>query len=219
MVKVKNPLMSAEARGGLGGLVYQTWRGINYVKTNTSPTGQGTAKRLAAQAQLITYSKIWQTIGDTLRAAWNQYAIDHPVTDWSSKAKRITGMNWFMLCNVTNARMGADPVTAPPIESQPNPPTGLTLSKNLSDLVVDWSGPLDAVTRIEFWSAGPQSKGRAIKIQQAKYVASEQSNSASAKTLYTDAAGGRYTVFARVDDMTEGLRSTWISATFDFVPS
>ncbi len=96
MPKVKNPLFSQEARGGIAGLVYNTWRGINYVKTNTSPTGQGTALRLAAQALMTAISKLWQTATDANRTAWGQYAIDHPVTDWTGSPKRLTGMNWFM---------------------------------------------------------------------------------------------------------------------------
>ena len=36
MAKVKNPLLSLEARGALNGMVYNTWRGISYVKERES---------------------------------------------------------------------------------------------------------------------------------------------------------------------------------------
>jgi len=215
MPKVKNPLFSQEARGGIGGLVYNTWRGINYVKTNTSPTGQGTAKRLAAQALISAISKQWANLTDANRAAWGQYAIDHPVPDWTGSPKRLTGMNWFMSCAINSSRMGAAAITVPPVLPAPNPMVLLVLSKVTTDLKASWTTPVDAVTKCEFLIAGPLTKGRRASIQQAKYVTQLASNIAKPAVLLTAPAIGRYTVFVRVHDQVEGLSSTWVSAIFD----
>ena len=216
MPKVKNPLLSMEARGGIGGLVYNTWRGINTVKTNTSPTGQGTAKRLAAQGLISMVSADWQTLSDATRASWNQYATDHPVPDWTGSPKRLTGMNWFVSCNIILTRMGATAITAPPVVAAPNPIVGLTLAKATTDINVAWSAPVAAGDMIEFWCAGPQSAGRIIKIEQCQYLDSTTTATEQPYTLIEDAVVARYTVFARVDSLTTGLVSTWQSAVFDY---
>lgn len=216
MPKVKNPLMSMEARGGIGGLVYNTWRGINTVKTNTSPTGQGTAKRLAAQALLAYVSQLWRALTDAQRAAWNQYAIDHPVSDWTGSPKRLTGMNWFVDCCIANRRAGVAVVTAPPVLPQPAAPVGLALSKLTTDLKVTWTTPSSAAIFVDLWLAGPLSAGRSPKIEQAKALSVMASNIVKPATLLAGAAIGRYTCFARTLDGVEGLQSTWVSAYLDF---
>lgn len=215
MPKVKNPLFSQEARGGIGGLVYNTWRGISYVKTNTSPTGQGTQKRLAAQARLTTVSKVWQTIGDVSRAAWAQYAIDHPVTSWTGAPLRLTGMNYFVMLNAQLDLMGGTPITTPPAIPIPDATTGLTLLKTGTDLMVDWTLPTTTGKRIICFLTGPHSKGVTAKVEQAQLKTVAIADAVGAVVLFADAPIGRYTCFAKVGDFTNGLTSTWTSKYFD----
>ena len=215
MPKLKNPLFSQEARGGLGGLVYNTWRGISYVKTNTSPTGQGTAKRLAAQAILATIAKLWQGISDIQRAAWNQYAIDHPVLDSINGTKRLTGMNWFCSCNVQLALQGAATITEPPAAPAPDAPTGVTMRQNGLDLEISWTTPVAATLNIIFWLVGPISAGVTAKIEQAKYQLTSAADAEAPIVLKAAAPAGRYTVFARAMDPATGLCSQWVSAYLD----
>jgi hypothetical protein len=211
MPKVKNPLFSQEARGGLAGLVFNTWRGINTVKTNTSPTGQGTAKRLAAQALLSAISKAWAGITDAQRLAWGQYAIDHPVTDWTGSPKRLTGMNWYARCNVMLSYLGNALISDPPIDAAPDPATGFAVSQTGDDLVASWTTPVGAGPNIEFWIAGPLSAGRSAKLEQAARHSSIAANTAQPYHLLVAPAVGRYTVFARIVDVDNGLTSTYMS--------
>jgi hypothetical protein len=215
MPKVKNPLFSMEARGGIGGLVFNTWRGVNYVKTNTSPTGQGTAKRLAAQALIFTWSKVWQTIGDVARAAWNQYATDHPVTDWSSKAKRLTGMNWYISCNIQLARLGLAAMVNPPALVAPDPLTGMTLAYLADNITISWTTPATGEYNIELFMVGPISRGISPKIQRASFLRTALPTDFAGVQIVSAAVAGRYTVFARVVCRNTGLVSTWLSAFAD----
>jgi hypothetical protein len=214
MPKVKNPLLSMEARGGIGGLVFNTWRGINYVKTNTSPTGQGTELRLAAQAIIIAVSRQWAGIGDVARAAWNQYAIDHPVTDWTGSPKRLTGMNWYVACNVQLTRLGNVNISTPPVVDGPDAPTGIALSKNASDLFIDWDTPVAANLAIIFFLVGPKSAGITGKIEMAKYQVAYGGNAPTPTLCKAAAPIGTYTVFAKVMDPATGLCSSWVSNRF-----
>ena len=215
MPKVKNPLFSQEARGGIGGLVFNTWRGVNYVKTNTSPTGQGTAKRLIAQGLMIAAAKLWKTCSNEQRAAWNQYAIDHPLTDWSTKAKRITGMNWFMQCNVQLARLSLATMLNPPALAAPNPLTGLAIAYLADNITVSWTTPATGEFNIEFFMVGPVSKGIAPKIQRAKFLRTGLPTDFAGIQIVSAAAAGRYTVFARVICRNTGLVSSWLSVFSD----
>jgi hypothetical protein len=215
MPKVKNPLFSQEARGGMGGLVFNTWRGINTVKTNTSPTGQGTAKRLAAQALMAVVSKEWQGLLDADRAAWNQYAIDHPVTDWTGAPKRLTGMNWYIKCNLQLHILGAASVDTPPIVAAPDPVSAFTLAQTGDDLTCTWGAPTDGDHEIRFFVAGPLSAGRAAKIEQASFLMQKDGTETQPLHLIADAAAGRYTVFVHNMDRDNGLISTYVSDFFD----
>lgn len=215
MPKVKNPLLSMEARGGIAGLVYNTWRGINTVKTNTSPTGQGTVKRLAAQALMIQASQLWKALDDAERDAWRQYAIDHPVADWTGSPKRLTGQNWFVGCTVQLLRVGNPSVDTPPVVAAPDAVVGLSLSQAGADLKVSWTTPVAAGPNVEFWLVGPLSSGVAAKLEQAKFDSSTGSATAQPFTLLVAPAIGRYTCFARVVDVDNGLVSTWVSDFLD----
>jgi hypothetical protein len=215
MPKLKNPLFSQEARGGIGGLVYNTWRGISYVKTNTSPTGQGTPKRLAAQALIFQISKEWKSLSDVARAAWAQYAQDHPITSWTGAPMRITGQNWFMKCNVQLAIQGNAHITSPPVADAPDPAVGVTLSKDAADLFIDWTTPVAANLNLIFFLVGPLSAGVSAKVEKSKYQITYGANAAAPIVLKAAAPVGRYTVFAKVMDPTTGLTSTWTSDFFD----
>jgi len=216
MPKVKNPLFSQEARGGIGGLVYNTWRGINYVKTNTSPTGQGTELRLAAQAKLSAVAKEWAQLSDAERAGWNQYAIDHPVTDWTGSPKRLTGMNWYCKLSVELHRLGAASVDTAPVVAAPDPVTGFALSMSSDDIQATWTAPTAADYHLEFFIQGPHSTGLTGKLEKAAFLKFLAAETASPVNIKEAVAVGRWTVWVRSVDEDTGLVSTWVSDYVDY---
>lgn len=214
-MKVKMPMMSIEARGRLGGLVFNTNKGRNYVKQNTSPTGQGTAKRLAAQALLTMISRLWKDAGDVNRALWNDYAQAHTYSTWDQLAATMTGQNWFMRCNIQLQRQGNALLTAPPTADAPDCVTGLTLSKDVADLFIDWTAPVDASLNLLVHLTGPNSAGVAGKVEMAQFEKAIGANAAAPLVLRANAPVGRWTAFAKVMDSATGLCSPWVSAYFD----
>jgi hypothetical protein len=215
MPKVKNPLFSQEARGGIGGLVYNTWRGQNYVKTNTSPTGQGTAKRLAAQAIITTVSKLWQGLSDAQRAAWSQYAIDHPVTDWTGSPKRLTGMNWYMSCNSQLTRITASLIDDPPSAAGPDPVVDWAITDTTGDLTATWTSPTAPGDILDVSLVGPISAGVQAKIEKSLFLVFAAPSASQPLTLVSSAAVGRYTAFVKVIQGASGLVSTVVSSYAD----
>jgi len=213
MPKVKNPLFSQEARGGIGGLVYNTWRGINYVKTNTSPTGQGSAKRLAAQALLSLVAKLWRGITAGERLAWSAYATAHPVDSWTGPPIRLTGMNWFSKCNALLRLVGQSGVTAAPTIAAPDAPTELTLTYASQSVQASWATTSYASQSLMFSATKPQSAGITGKREQAAFAAYATRDATQPVTILTAPAAGTITAFVKSVDWTTGLPSTEVSAT------
>ena len=211
MPKVKNPLFSQEARGGIGGLVYNTWRGINYVKTNTSPTGQGTELRLLAQSIMTTVSKLWRALTDGQRAAWAQYGTDHPVTDWTGSPKRLTGMNWFCKCNILLTKLGLTRVTAAPTTAAPSPPSGLALTYGTSAIWATWSTPATTSQAIMFNATPSQSAGIEGKLEMSAFASYCSSSVTPPFPIIAGPTSGRITVFAKTVDAATGLPSPYVS--------
>jgi hypothetical protein len=211
MPKVKNPLFSQEARGGIGGLVYNTWRGISYVKTNTSPTGQGTEKRLASQSLMTSVSKLWQGITDIQRAAWSQFGTDHPVTDWTGSPKRLTGMNWFCKCNILLKKLGLTTVSAAPTAAAPSPPSGLNITYGTSAIWATWSTPATSSQVIMFNATAPISAGVEGKLEMSAFASYCSSSVAPPFPIVASPTSGRVTVFAKCVDASSGLPSPYVS--------
>lgn len=213
---VKMPMMSVEARGTVGGLTYNTWKGINYVKTCTSPTGQGTEKRLAAQALLIAIAKLWQTLSDAERLAWNVYAGAHPVTSWAGPPKHLTGMNWFVKCNIQLARMSLPHRHAAPNLAAPDPITGLVVSAETTYLKIAWTTPATGEFNMDFWVVGPQSQGISAKLEKAQFLCLKLPTDFAGALVIAGCTAGRYTAFCRVLCRNTGLVSSWLSGFEDF---
>lgn len=213
MAKVKAPLHSAEARGAISGLVYNTWRGLSTVKVNTSPTGQGTAKRLQAQAVMTNVSKLWRGITQAQRDAWNSYANAHLAPDWTGNNKRITGQNWFMRCNVHLTRMGLATISAAPVVDPPAAPTGLVLASTGGSMTLAFTTPAttDAYLNVELY--GPHSPGEIGKVEMASFATVFVSTATSPVTIATGKPAGQYTAFVKVLDTDTGLPSPAASAT------
>ncbi|MCK4298945.1 MAG: hypothetical protein KAX80_05400, partial [Planctomycetes bacterium] len=125
MAKVVGPLHSSEARGSVGSLTYNTWRGISIVKARTGPTIQYSDAQVALRALTANVTAAWQAATDAQRAAWDQYANNHLDIDWTGNPQRITGYNWAVRINVRRQLLGQ------PIE--PVPPT-YVIDIGLTDL-------------------------------------------------------------------------------------
>ena len=98
MAVVTWPLSSGEARGRVGDLVYNTWRGRSYVKQHNKIQDGHSETQQTIQAVCAQATAAWQAYGDVDRAAWNSFAAAHPLASWTGQPKRISGYNWFVRC-------------------------------------------------------------------------------------------------------------------------
>jgi hypothetical protein len=213
MAKIKAPLFSTEARGRMGGLVYNTFRGISYVKAHTAPAQPRSQKVLQIRAWTIQLVRAWQALDAANIILWNQYAAAHPVLDTMNGTKRLTGANWFVLCNLQRLRMAAAPIATPPITAAPDAPVLFAAANGILQSVCTWTSPGGTDKTFEIWLFGPHSLGLLPKIQKARYYSQTAAETGTATV--TGLRPGRYTFWARVIDDDNGLTSTWVSDTAD----
>ena len=218
MPKVKNPLFSQEARGGLQGLVFNTWRGISTVKSNPSPMKAGTRLRLVAQALLLRCARAWAALEDADRALWDQYAVDHPLPDPINGTKRLTGMNWFCRCTIQLLRMSVAQVDTPPVIAAPDAVVGLVATDNLGALELEWDTPIAESVNLDISIVGPHSEGLVAKVEKARFLASIEDATAQPYVAIAAPIPGRYTVFVKVVSTVNGLTSSLASAFVDIAP-
>jgi hypothetical protein len=212
VAKVLDPLHSAEARGRVGGLVYNTWRGIHTVKTHTDPAHQDDPKRQAHKAIVQAAGIRWRSLTAAQRAGWSDYAAAHPQLDWTGKPQRIAGYHWYVRIQTVRQDIGEGYDDDPP--TLPNVATFSTFEavEDEGDLVVNWSyqsPDWDWDGYMDTWLAGPFTAGRSPSIHDARRNFIED---AFTGTYAIDSlAAGFYTVFARlVRD--NGLVGVWEKA-------
>ena len=211
MAKVKAPLFSTEARGRVGGLVYNTFRGMSYVKAHTAPAQPRSQKVRQIRAWTIALVRAWQLLDAANIILWNQYAADHPVLDTMNGSKRLTGANWFVLTNLQRLRMVLAAVVTPPITAAPDAPAVFAAANGILQSILTWTATGGTDKTVDVWLFGPHSAGLVAKRQRAKFR-----DMVSGETATMTIAGlrpGRYTFWARVIDEDNGLVSTWVSDT------
>lgn len=211
MAKVIGPLQSTEARGGIGALIFNTWRGISIVKSFTSPAQPRTARQLRIRGFLTSYSQLWASRTTEERAAWDTWAADHPLSDWTGQPVRMTGHNAYVMCNVLLADMGQTAITDPPTTDAPAAVAGLALTPSSDQISVAFTPYGGTGTQIDLWLYGPHSAGRKPKIERARH--NVYGPGETSPVVIDNLSPGVYTVFARGVAEASGLASLFNQAT------
>ena len=209
MAKLMMPQGSTEARGRVGGLVHNDWRGISYVKAASSPSQPRSARQLQVRAYTTRLVRYWATTLSAIeRGWWNDYAVTHPDIDWTGNSKRLTGLNWFVRCTLRLLDMGRPIAESPPATAAPDPIVSYqALNGVLSSQQIWQLGP-GTDLQVDLWRQGPHSVGAIAKIERAKhdsYTAYEVDS-----LTVSNLAPGRHTFFARIISEANGLASPWL---------
>lgn len=215
MPKVFRPLFSDQARGGFQGVVFNTWRGINTVKKNTSPSNQQTAPRILARTRLIDASKAWKNLTDVQREGWRTFANEHTELDWTGAMLKKTGFDWFVSCYVNAIRTGGSAVTTAPTSGAPSAPSDLTLTSNNGVITAAYTLTSQSNYAVQIWATDPMSKGINAVKEMAKWVLNATYATATTQTVKTVTSPGRVTVFLKVTDKTTGMTSGFVKAFVD----
>lgn len=163
MAKVTDPLRSVEARGRVGGLVYNTWRGLHTVKTHINPAHQSDPLRQAHKLIVQQAGQRWRTLTDAQRTRWNHFANEHPDLDWSGHPMRLAGYHWYVRINTRLTDMGIALIDNPPTETSLCPPLILSAWILPGEFYIYWEvDPLvpHGTYRVDVWSTKRISAGR-----------------------------------------------------------
>jgi hypothetical protein len=211
MAKVVGPLHASEARGKVGGLVYNSWRGFATVKAKHAPAQPQTSAQLLVRAIAVACSRAWQLL--TNQADWVTYANSHTLVDWTNTPKRLTGANWYVMLSTRLLKRAIAAVVTPPIVLPPIALTSLTAIDAGDHIEVDWLPLLSATENVEIWIDGPHSPGRQGSIPNARYNMDGTGTVGAANT--GPCPVGRYTIYARVISITDGQVSPFLSVDVD----
>lgn len=113
-MKYKSALVTA-ASGSVGGLTASHNRGGQYFRSRVVPVNPASSFQQAVRnfmAQLVTQ---WTSVLTALqRAGWETYADNTEVSDALGEKRKLTGLNWYVACNVPRLQVGGTRVDAPP---------------------------------------------------------------------------------------------------------
>lgn len=217
MAKAVGPLFSVEARGRAGPLVANTSRGNKYIKSQVAPSQPRTARQLWIRSLALTYVRLWQTLSDAQRLTWRDYADEHKESDWTGTQRRLSGLNWYVRCNVRLADAGQAAITDAPEEAAPGAVTGFAITQVTADIKAAWTTPTGNGVQVDIWIDGPHSAGRAGSQTRSRHLVYKAAETTTPVVVVTGAADGVYHFYARVIDETTGLASLFVSDDLVFV--
>jgi hypothetical protein len=216
VAKVTQPLGSSEARGKLGGHVYNTWRGIATVRTKVTPATLYSDEQVAIRAKCAQCTVAWQALTNAQRYAWAQWAQSHLDPDWTGNPKRLSGYNWFVRLNVRALNLGQAISSTVPTETISYTLTGTLLNTTSTLIRLYWTNdsPAQAARmRVEVYAAGPYSADRNPTLKNA--IRKGRTSILNGVFTWTPTETGYYTVFFRVM-LFNGLATGWDKLSVNF---
>lgn len=99
MAKIKTSAIVADIRGTLGGNVFSSNKGGNYVRRYKKPTNTNTIPQQIMRALFMALSTSWRALADASRAAWIAIAPHYPYMDSLGETKILSGQQLFMKLN------------------------------------------------------------------------------------------------------------------------
>jgi len=209
MVKITNPLGSSEARGRLGGIIHNTWRGISYAKSASSPAQPRSKLQLQIRAWSTMLVRYWGTTLDAVeRALWNDYAASHTDIDWTGNPRRLSGLNWFVRCNIRMLELDQSIIESPPAVAAPDPIEDFAASDGVKTSALAWTPTPGTNISVEIRHLGVISAGVQPKIERARKltIVTGESGATAANNLQE----GRHWFWARAISEDTGLASPWV---------
>jgi hypothetical protein len=172
MTVVTWPLSSGEARGRTGGLIYNTRRGISYVKTHAVHQSEFTDPQIQVRATTALCTARWQSLPQPVRDLWDHFANEHTLDSWTGQPKRISGYNWFIKLNWWTQTLLGTITDYPPDHLPAYLFADLTSTWSTPDILTTWTpqttGPTPTWSVLS-WIQGPHSPGRKPSIKLAHF--------------------------------------------------
>lgn len=143
---VPGPLAS-EARGKVGGVIFNRNRGGLYVKTFAGVTNPNTMMQVDRRTAMTNRSNAWKDLGATDKAAWIEYAAQTPLTNSLGQTYFMSGQQAYLRSALFADVVGIALAAAPGFGGEAQVPSldGTSLQQtapglNLNDIPATWLG-------------------------------------------------------------------------------
>lgn len=129
------PTLGGSYSGSLGGFTASHNKGGQYLRRRAVPTNPNTVRQQTARAALGALTEYWgQTLTESQRQGWRDYAAAVPVTDRIGNTINLTGQQMFVRSNTPAAQYSNTTLTttstniqedAPSINNTGEPPSSI----------------------------------------------------------------------------------------------
>jgi len=121
MAKVLTPLMSADAKGSVGGITYSRCSSGNVAKYKARPVKRSEKYKMSNRARVGFLARSWGALTQGMRDSWKAWAEDHPEPDGFGGTFIMSGINAYLKLNFNAMRMGgaAAREDMPPVDECP----------------------------------------------------------------------------------------------------
>lgn len=104
-----------QTSGSVGGLTYSHNRGGMYTRARAIPVNTATSNQQGIRNSLANLVALWNsTLTAAQRDAWNVYGDNTPTTDSLGEPRQLSGINWYVACNVARLQCALTRVDAAP---------------------------------------------------------------------------------------------------------
>lgn len=128
MAKIKFGMMMTDARNKLGGQVFSKNRGGAYIRTKVTPANAQTSFQTAVRSILTFLAQNFRALTANQILAWNNAVSDFSGTDIFGDVRNPSGINLYIRLNANLAKIGEAYITAPPLPTNVEALTGITLA-------------------------------------------------------------------------------------------
>lgn len=115
MAKIKTSALVADIKGTVGGNVFASNKGGNYVRRGKKPTNANTEKQQAVRALFGGMTGNWSLLNDTERRTWIEGAQNFPYTDSLGEVKIYSGQQLFTKLNNNLVQYGLAQLSVCPV--------------------------------------------------------------------------------------------------------
>lgn len=182
MAKIRLGVMVGEASGSLGSTVFSHNRSGSYVRLRAVPTRSTSLAAETAKARLSAASKIWGTLTEAQRLAWETWAQTNPITDRLGDKRILSGHGCVTQLNINILTAGGTTIDVPPATGAPEGVSSITAAYDIgagSFSLAYTPTPIGADNVVYVWCAVTNSPGVSYVSNLYKLVHVSDPNAAS----------------------------------------
>lgn len=113
--------LAAEMSGSIGGTTFSRNRYGAYTRVRAIPVIVTSTAAMNAKARLANVSAAWRDLTAAQKLAWNNWAVENPITDALGQRQALTGHAAYVGINTRLHLAGDTLLTVPPVTIAPDP--------------------------------------------------------------------------------------------------